>query len=100
LMGTVGTLGGLGASRSASAINRAIQLKMPEQTTQSVVSYRAGSLVNELQVPSEMKPFFERAFTAGIDHKVIRRLDIQHHSNIADFQSAVGDEIRKVKGIS
>ena len=52
LMGTVGTLGGHGASRSASAINRAIQLKMPEQTTQSITSYRAGALATELKLPN------------------------------------------------
>jgi len=100
LMGTVGTLGGLGASRSASAINRAIELKMPAQTTQSVISYRAGALVNELQISGEMKPFFERAFAAGVDHRTIRRFDIAYHHDLAQFQSAIGDEIRKVKGVS
>jgi hypothetical protein len=100
LMGTVGTLGGLGASRSTSAINRAIELKMPAQTTQSIVTYRAGALVNELQISSEMKSFFERALAAGVHHDRIRELDVQHHNNLPDFQNAIGDEIRKVKGIS
>ena len=100
LMGTVGTLGGLGASRSASAINRAIQLKMPEQTTQSIVSYRAGALVNELQLSGEMKPFFERAMGAGVDHKTVRKMDLLYHNNPADFQNAIGEEVRKVKGLS
>jgi hypothetical protein len=100
LMGTVGTLGGLGASRSASAINRAIQLKMPAETTQSIVKYRAKALVNELQLSGEMQPFFERALVANVDHDTIRRLDVQHHANPTDFQNAIGDEIRKAKGIS
>ena len=100
LMGTVGTLGGLGASRSTTAINRAIELKMPAQTTQSIVTYRAGALVNELQLSGEMKPFFERAIGAGVSHDDLRELDIKFHSNLVDFQNAVGEEVRKVKGIS
>ena len=99
LMGTVGTLGGLGATRSTTAINRAIELKMPAQTTQSIVNYRAGALANELQM-GEMRPFFERALTAGIHHDRIRELDAEFHRNLTDFQNAIGDEIRKVKGIS
>jgi len=100
LMGTVGTLGGLGASRSTTAINRVIELKMPAQTTQSIVTYRAGALVNELQLSGEMKPFFERAIGAGVSHDDLRELDIKFHSNLVDFQNAVGEEVRKVKGIS
>ena len=100
LMGTVGTLGGLGASRSASAINRAIDLKMPGQTTQTIVSYRAGALSNELRLPGEMKPFFERAFAAGLDHQTIRRFDVMYHGDLTDFQNALGEAIRKVKGVS
>ena len=100
LMGTVGTLGGLGASRSTSTINRAIELKIPAQTAQSVISHRAGALVNELQLSSDMKPFFERAFSAGVDHKLIRKLDVMHHLNTVDFQNAIGEEVRKSKGIS
>ena len=100
LMGTVGTLGGLGASRSASAINRAIQLKMPQETTQGVTSYRAGALTTELKLPTEMKPFFERAFAAGIHHDKIRDFDVKYHNNLVDFQNGVGEEIRKAKGIS
>ena len=100
LMGTVGTLGGLGASRSASAINRAIELKMPAQTTQSVISYRAGALTNELQLSGEMKPFFERAFAAGMHHSKIRDLDLSYHNDLPGLQNALGEETRKVKGIS
>lgn len=100
LMGTVGTLGGLGASRQASSLTRAIDLKMPGQTAQTIASYRAGALVNELQISSEMKSFFERALAANVGHDRIRELDVQHHSNLLDFQNAIGDEIRKVKGIS
>jgi hypothetical protein len=100
LMGTVGTLGGLGASRSASAINRAIPLKMPQETSQNITSYRAGALTNELQLPSEMKPFFERALGGGVDHNRLRDLDVVHHGNLGDFQNSIGEEIRKVKGIS
>lgn len=100
LMGTVGTLGGLGASRSASAINRAIQLKMPQETTQNVMGYRAGALATELKLPGEMKPFFERAFAAGVHHDKLRDLDVMHHTNLVDLQNAIGEEIRKVKGIS
>ena len=100
LMGTVGTLGGLGASRSASAINRAIDLKMPGQTTQTIVSYRAGSLTTELKLSSEMKPFLERALGAGVHHDRIREVDLELHNNITEFQNALGNEIRKIKGIS
>ena len=100
LMGTVGTLGGLGASRSASAINRAIDLKMPGQTTQTIVSYRAGALTNELKLSSEMKPFLERTLGAGVHHDRIREIDLELHNNITEFQNALGNEIRKIKGIS
>ena len=100
LMGTVGTLGGLGASRSASAINRAIDLKMPGQTAQNIVSYRAGALTNELQLSNDMKAYFERAMAAGVHHERIRDLDVQFHGSPVDFQNAIGEEIRKVKGIS
>jgi hypothetical protein len=100
LMGTVGTLGGLGASRSASAINRAIQLKMPAETTQGIVSYRASTLTTELKLPTEMKPFIERGLTAGLDHTRIRKLDVLYHNDLAQFQGAIGDETRKVKGLS
>jgi len=100
LMGTVGTLGGLGASRSASAINRAIDLKMPGQTTQTIVSYRAGALASELKLPSEMKPFFDRALAASVHHERLRDLDVIHHSSLVDFQNAIGEEIRKTKGVS
>jgi hypothetical protein len=100
LMGTVGTLGGLGASRSASAINRAIQLKMPAETTQGIVSYRASALTTELKLPTEMKPFIERGLSAGLDHTRIRKIDVLYHNDLAQFQGAIGDETRKVKGLS
>jgi hypothetical protein len=100
LMGTVGTLGGLGASRSASAINRAIQLKMPQETSQNIISYRADALTTELKLPIEMKPFLERGLGAGVDHSRLRDLDVMHHGTLGDFQNAIGEEIRKVKGIS
>jgi hypothetical protein len=100
LMGTVGTLGGLGASRSASAINRAIQLKMPAETAQGIVSYRANTLTTELKLPTEMKPFIERGLSAGLDHTRIRKLDVLYHNDLAQFQGAIGDETRKVKGLS
>ena len=100
LMGTVGTLGGLGASRSASAINRAIQLKMPQETTQNITSYRAGELTTELQLPGEMKPFLERALGAGVDHGTVRKLDVLWHGSPGDFQRAIGEEVAKVKGLS
>ncbi|MDG7011777.1 MAG: hypothetical protein JRN17_01645 [Nitrososphaerota archaeon] len=98
LMGTVGTLGGLGASRSASAINRAIQLKMPEQTTQSVISYRAGALTTELKLPQDMKAHVERALAAKMDHAEIRRFDIQYHDDSARFKSALDHRVRDLSG--
>lgn len=100
LMGTVGTLGGLGAGRSTSAVNRAIDLKMPGQTGQSIVAYRAGALTSELKLPGEMKPYFDRALAAGVSHETVRKLDAMWHNSLVDFQNAIGDEIRKVKGIS
>ncbi|MDG7024990.1 MAG: hypothetical protein JRN45_10790 [Nitrososphaerota archaeon] len=80
LMGTVGTLGGLGASRSASAINRAIELKMPEETTQSIQKHRAEVLTKEFQLSVRGGPLpekgwnnlFNRAFTVGVPHEAIR----------------------------
>jgi len=100
LMGTVGTLGGMGATRSTSAINRAIELKMPGETTKSVVAYRARSLVSELQISDEMKPFFERALGVGIGHATIRKMDLLYHNNTLDFQNAIGEDVRRVKGLS
>jgi len=98
LMGTVGTLGGLGASRSTTAINRAIELKMPAQTTQSVLTYRAGALANELQLPTDMKPHIERALAAKMDHDEIRRFDVQYHSDISAFKSILNDRVKDLMG--
>ena len=100
LMGTVGTLGGLGAGRSMSGVNRAIELKTPGQTTQHIVSFRAGALANELELPGEMKSYFDKALAAGVQHNRLRDLDIEFHNNLSGFQNAIGDEIRKSKGIS
>jgi hypothetical protein len=80
LMGTVGTLGGLGASRSASAINRAIELKMPEETSQSIQMHRAGLLTKEFNLHVQGGPLpekgwtnlFNRAFSVGVPHETIR----------------------------
>jgi hypothetical protein len=98
LMGTVGTLGGLGASRSASAINRAIQLKMPQETSQNIVSYRAGALTTELQLPQDMKPHIERALGAKMDHNEIRRFDIQYHDDIPSFKSNLNGRVKDLMG--
>ncbi|MDG7013236.1 MAG: hypothetical protein JRN11_07285 [Nitrososphaerota archaeon] len=98
LMGTVGTLGGLGASRSASAINRAIDLKMPGQTAQNIVSYRAGALTTELQLPQDMKPHIERALAAKMDHNEIRRFDIQYHDDIPSFKSNLNGRVKDLMG--
>ena len=80
LMGTVGTLGGLGASRSASAINRAIELKMPEETSQTIQMHRAQTLTNEFDLHLHGGPLpekgwnnlFNRAFSVGVPHEAIR----------------------------
>jgi hypothetical protein len=98
LMGTVGTLGGLGASRSASAINRAIQLKMPQETSQNIISYRAGALTTELKLPQDMKPHIERALAVKMDHKEIRSFDIQHHDDLGQFKQALDHRIRDLSG--
>jgi hypothetical protein len=87
VMGTVGTLGGLGASRSASAVNRAIDLKMPGQTTKGIVSYRAGALTNELELPQEMRAHIETFLGAGGPHEEVRVLDMQHHDDLATFKN-------------
>ncbi len=87
LMGTVGTLGGLGASRSASAINRAIDLKMPAQTTRDIVSYRAGTLTTELKLPQEMRAHIGTFLGAGGPHEEVRGLDIQYHDDLAAFKN-------------
>ncbi|HUH82657.1 MAG TPA: hypothetical protein VLX33_02120, partial [Nitrososphaerales archaeon] len=100
LMGTVGTLGGLGAGRSMSGVNRAIELKTPGQTTQHIVSFRAGALANELELPGEMKPYFDRALSGGMGHERIRELDVRFHNNLSEFQSVLADEVRRVKGIA
>lgn len=93
LMGTVGGLGGLGASRSASAINRAIDLKMPAQTTQSIVAHRGGMLASELKLPSEMRTLIGRALGVGVHHDRIRALDIQHHNDLDRLQDAIRSEV-------
>ena len=98
LMGTVGTLGGLGASRSASAINRAIQLKMPQETTQNIISYRAGALATELKLPQDMKPHIERALAAKMDHNEIRRFDVQYHGDLTAFKGALDHRVKDLSG--
>ena len=98
LMGTVGTLGGLGASRSASAINRAIDLKMPQETSQNIVSYRAGALTTELKLPQDMKAHIGRALAVKMDHNEIRRFDIQYHGDLTAFKGALDHRIRDLSG--
>ena len=100
LMGTVGTLGGLGASRSASAINRAIQLKMPQETSQNIISYRADALTTELKLPQDTRPHIERALTAKMDHNEIRRFDIQYHDNPGVFKAKLDDRTKDLMGRS
>ena len=98
LMGTVGTLGGLGASRSASAINRAIDLKMPGQTTQNIITYRAGTLTSELKLPDEMKGYFGKALGAGMHHEEIRAFDVQYHNDLEAYKGALRDKVRDLTG--
>ncbi len=93
LMGTVAGLGGLGASRSASAINRAIDLKMPGQTSQTIVAYRGGMLANELGLPQEMKGIMSRALGGNIPHERIRELDVLHHNDLDMFRDVLETEI-------
>ena len=87
LMGTVGTLGGLGASRSASAINRAIDLKMPSHTTKDIVSFRAGMLTTELKLPKEMQAHIGTFLGVGGPHDEVRELDVQYHDDLAAFKN-------------
>jgi len=97
LMGTVGTLGGMGASRSAASINRAIDIKMPAQTTQSIVNYRGGMLAGELKLPAEMKGIMGRALGVGVPHDEIRLLDAQYHNNLSMFESALKAKIDRLR---
>jgi len=99
LMGTVGTLGGLGASRSASAINRAIDLKMPGQTTQTIIGYRGDALTTELKLPTnEMKGIIGKALGVGVHHEDIRGLDILHHNDLGMFKSSLNKKINDIQG--
>jgi len=82
------------------AINRAIDLKIPGQTAQSIVSYRAGALTSELELPQGMKAHFDRSLAAGVHHDRIRDLDVKFHGDTVDSQNAPGEEIRKAEGIS
>ena len=100
LMGTVGTLGGLGASRSASAINRAIDLKMPGQTTQTIVSYRAGALDERVETIQRNEALLREGPCGRRTSRENQRGDFELHNNITEFQNALGNEIRKTKGIS
>ncbi|MGH9918182.1 MAG: hypothetical protein ACRD6W_04835 [Nitrososphaerales archaeon] len=93
LMGTVGTLGGIGAGRQASSINRAIDLKMPGQTTQTIMAYRGGTLTNELKLPEEMKGIVSRALGGKVPHDKIRELDMLHHNNLDKLRDALETEI-------
>ncbi|MBI3859300.1 MAG: hypothetical protein HY296_03540 [Thaumarchaeota archaeon] len=97
LMGTVGTLGGMGASRSAASINRAIDIKMPAQTSQSIVTYRGGMLATELKLPLEMKGIVGRALGVGVPHEEVRVLDAQYHENLSMFESALRAKIDRLR---
>jgi hypothetical protein len=98
LMGTVGTLGGLGASRSASAINRAIEFKTPAQTNQNILTYRAGMLTKELDLSEEVKPHIARAFGVGVRHDEIREVDALYHNNLDDFRKDLENKIKLKMG--
>ena len=98
LMGTVGTLGGLGASRSASAMNRAIELKMPRETTKSIISYRAGALTTELKLPSHVQAHIGTYLGAGGSHEAIRKLDTQYHNDMIAFKSRLKGMINDLIG--
>ncbi|QQG48704.1 MAG: hypothetical protein HY247_08225 [archaeon] len=97
LMGTVGTLGGMGASRSAASINRAIDIKMPAQTSQSIVTYRGGMLATELKLPFEMRGIVGRALGVGVPHEEVRMLDSQYHENMSMFESALRAKIDRLR---
>ena len=101
LMGTVGTLGGRRCWQVDVGCEQGNRAEMPGQTTQHIVSYRAGALASELKLSNEMKPFLERALGAGLNHDRIREMDfLGLHDNITEFQNALGNEIGKIKGIS
>jgi len=53
-----------------------------------------------LKLPGEVKPFFDRALAAGVNHERIREFDVKFHNNLNEFQNAIGNEIRKIKGTS
>ncbi|MDG7022943.1 MAG: hypothetical protein JRN45_00320 [Nitrososphaerota archaeon] len=98
LMGTVGTLGGLGASRAASSINRMIELKTPGQTTQSINSHRAGMLTGELGLPeAETKAHIARALGAGVHHDEIRAIQ-RMSSNLDGFRQDLDTKIKLKTG--
>ncbi len=98
LMGTVGTLGGLGASRAASSVNRAIEFKTPAQTKQSIVMYRGRMLTDELGLPIEMKAHLGRALGAGVQHSRIRELDTLYHNDLVKLHHALDDEVKTNTG--
>ena len=98
LVGTVGTLGGVGAGRSASAMNRAIELKMPKETARSIVSYRAGALITELKLPTEVKAHIGAYLGAGGFHEEVRKLDTQYHYDMTLFRSKLKAMIDDLTG--
>jgi hypothetical protein len=98
LMGTVGTLGGLGASRAASSITRAIDIKTPSQTSQSILSYRGGMLADELGLGGTgWKAHLSRALGSGVDYGRIRELH-QLYPNPDDLRRNVDFEVKQHTG--
>jgi len=93
LMGTVGTLGGLGASRAASSINRAIDFKTPAQTSQDILSYRGGTLANELGLGPGWKSRLTKTLAADVDHAKIREFHMQYHDDLEKFQDTLKKEV-------
>ena len=104
LMGTAGTIGGLGASRQASSIVRAIDLKMPGETQEAMVAHRAGMLAHELDLTSG--PLNERgwtalvgrAFSVGVNHGTLRTMHAQSGGDLDLLRGWMDEEIGKQTG--
>jgi hypothetical protein len=98
LMGTVGTLGGLGASRAASSINRAIDFKTSAQAAQTIMAHRGGMLANEFGLTDpKWNGRLTGALAAGMNHEEIRERYVQY-PNQEEFWTHTKSRINDLKG--